>query len=170
MNTTVRLSFKPVTSPDLGGFKFYVEACSAFDADAYAEAYGLNRADIDAQDIHSAQDAAARLNDGEWLEVAHEAGDAHYSPEPARLGDAPHKQRGSAMELRTFTPEDAPPFRARAEVFQHSPYEAHVRLQSPRAAGKFSGRTVRFGRFGAVIDSITTTAGCGCPHCSGIEA
>ena len=76
MNTTAQLRFKTVTEPDFGGFTFYVEACSAFDADAYAEAYGLNRADIDAQDIHSAQDAAARLNDGEWLEVTHEAGDA----------------------------------------------------------------------------------------------
>lgn len=76
MNTTAQLSFKTVTAPDFGGFRFYVEAGGAFDADAYADAYGLNRADIDAQGIHSAQDAAARLNDGEWLEVTHDAGDA----------------------------------------------------------------------------------------------
>jgi len=61
-----------VTTPDFGGFKFYVEAGKCFDADDYADAYKLNRSDIDAQDIHSAQDAAGRLNNGEWLEVKHE--------------------------------------------------------------------------------------------------
>lgn len=71
--TTYRLSFKTVTAPDFGGFKFYVEAGRMFDADDYADAYKLNRSDIDAQDIHSAQDAAGRLNEGEWLEVTHEA-------------------------------------------------------------------------------------------------
>ena len=43
-----------------------------FDADDYAEAYGLDRVDFDAQDVHSVQDAAGRLNPGEWLEVSHE--------------------------------------------------------------------------------------------------
>lgn len=70
--TTYSLSFKTVTEPDLGGFRFYVEAGKLFDADDYASAYNLNRSDIDAQDIHSAQDAAGRLNPGEWLEVTHE--------------------------------------------------------------------------------------------------
>ena len=74
-NTTYSLSFKTVTAPDFSGFKFYVEAGRLFDADDYAEAYKLNRSDIDAQDIHSAQDATGRLNDGEWLEVTHEAND-----------------------------------------------------------------------------------------------
>ena len=71
--TTYSLNFKTVTAPDFGGFKFYVEAGRLFDADDYADAYKLNRSDIDAQDIHSAQDAADRLNDDEWLEVTHEA-------------------------------------------------------------------------------------------------
>lgn len=71
--TTYNLSFKTVTAPDFGGFKFYVEAGRLFDAGDYAEAYDLSRSDIDEQDIHSAQDAAGRLNDGEWLEVTHEA-------------------------------------------------------------------------------------------------
>ena len=70
--TTYSLNFKTVTEPDFGGFNFYVESGRLFDADDYADAYGLNRSDIDAQDIHSAQDAAGRLNDGEWLEVTHE--------------------------------------------------------------------------------------------------
>jgi hypothetical protein len=71
--TTYSLTFKTVTDPDFGGFKFYVEAGRLFDADDYADACNLNRSNIDAQDIHSAQDAAGRLNDGEWLEVTHEA-------------------------------------------------------------------------------------------------
>lgn len=73
--TTYSLSFKTVTTPDFGGFKFYVEAGRLFDADDYADAYKLNRSDIDAQDVHSAQDAAGHLTEGEWLEVTHEAND-----------------------------------------------------------------------------------------------
>lgn len=71
--STINLTFKTTTEPDFGGFKFFVEEGRLFDADDYAEAYGLNRSHIDAQDIHSAQDAAGRLNPGEWLEVTHEA-------------------------------------------------------------------------------------------------
>jgi hypothetical protein len=69
--STINLTFKTVTQPDLGGFMFFVEAGKLFDADDYAEAYGLNRSDLDAQDVHSAQDAAGRLNPGEWLRVEH---------------------------------------------------------------------------------------------------
>lgn len=72
MNIIYSLSFKTVTQPDFGGCMFYVEEGKLFDADDYADAYKLNRSDIDAQDIHSAQDAAGRLNDGEWLAVTHE--------------------------------------------------------------------------------------------------
>lgn len=73
MHPTYRLHFRTVTNPDLSGFKFYVEEGRLFDADDYADAYKLNRGDIDAQDIHSAQDAAGRLTAAEWLEVTHEA-------------------------------------------------------------------------------------------------
>lgn len=67
------LKFCVVTDPDFTGFRFYVEAGDVFDADVYAEAYNLHvSADIDAQDVHSAQDAASRLNTGEWLLVEHE--------------------------------------------------------------------------------------------------
>lgn len=72
---SIRLDFNTTATPDFGGFKFYVEQGRLFDADDYAEAYGLNRSDIDAQDIHSAQDAAGRLNPGEWLEVTHSTED-----------------------------------------------------------------------------------------------
>ena len=63
------LTFKTVTKPSLG---FYVASGSLFDADDYADSFNLNRSDIDYQDIHAAQDAAGRLNDGEWLAVTHE--------------------------------------------------------------------------------------------------
>jgi len=69
---TINLTFKTVTEPDFNGLMFYVEEGSLFDADDYAEAYGINRSDIDEQDIHSAQDAAGKLNPGEWLNVTFE--------------------------------------------------------------------------------------------------
>ena len=74
-NTTYRLNFKTVTELDLSGFVFYVEAGRLFDAEDYASAYGLNRSDIDDQDISRAQDAASLLKKGEWLAVTHEAND-----------------------------------------------------------------------------------------------
>ena len=73
--STINLNFKTVTNPDFSGFMFFVESGKLFDADDYAEAYNLNRSDIDAQDVHSAQDAAAQLNDGEWLLVEHSIDD-----------------------------------------------------------------------------------------------
>lgn len=69
---TINLTFATITDPDFGGNLFYVEEGSLFDADDYAEAYGINRSDIDEQDIHSAQDAAGKLNPGEWLNVTFE--------------------------------------------------------------------------------------------------
>lgn len=73
--TTINLTFKNVTDPDFSGFMFFVEAGKLFDADDYADAYSLNRSDIDAQDVHSTQDAAGRLNPGEWLQVEHSVGE-----------------------------------------------------------------------------------------------
>ena len=70
---TVKLTFKTVTNPDFTGFAFLVESGNLFDAFEYSGAYGLNLVDIDSQDIHSAQDAAGKLNDGEWLQVEHQA-------------------------------------------------------------------------------------------------
>ena len=71
MKTTINLHFKTVTNPDFEAFMFYVESGKLFDADDYSDAYNLNRNDIDAQDVHSCQDAAGKLNDGEWLLVEH---------------------------------------------------------------------------------------------------
>ena len=67
--TTINLSWTKTTSPDFSGFGFYVESGRAFDADDFASAYNLNRYDINPEHIHSAQDAAAQLGDGEWLRV-----------------------------------------------------------------------------------------------------
>lgn len=69
---TIRIAYKTTRSPDLGGFRFYVEAGQLFDADDYAKSYKLNRPDFDAADVHAAQDAAGRLLAGEWLEISHE--------------------------------------------------------------------------------------------------
>ena len=69
---TCRLTFKTVTTIDLGCFNFYVEEGELFDADDYAEAYRINRDDIDYQSIHAVQDATGHLNPGEWLQVEHE--------------------------------------------------------------------------------------------------
>ena len=69
---TSRLIWTTTTAPDFSGFRFYVEEGRLFDADDYAEAHGMDRVDFDAQDVHSVQDAAGRLNPGEWLEVSHE--------------------------------------------------------------------------------------------------
>ena len=55
---TTRLNWTTTTSPDFGGFRFYIEEGRLFDAGA--------------QDVHSVQDAAGRLSPGEWLEVSHE--------------------------------------------------------------------------------------------------
>jgi hypothetical protein len=72
MMNTINLTYTVVTDPDsLVGFKFYVESGNVFDADDFAEAYKLNRADLDAGDVHAVQDAAAKLNAGEWLMVSH---------------------------------------------------------------------------------------------------
>jgi len=69
--TAINLTTKIVNDPDLAGFMFYVESGKLFDADDYAETYNLNRSDLDAQDVHSAQNAAGQLNDGDWLLVEH---------------------------------------------------------------------------------------------------
>ena len=42
----IELTQSVTTQPDFSGFMFYVEAGRAFDADDYAEAYNLNRAEI----------------------------------------------------------------------------------------------------------------------------
>ena len=66
------LTFKTVNSIDFSGLGFYVAEGDLFDADDYAEAYRINRDDIDYQSIHAVQDAAGHLNPGEWLQVEHE--------------------------------------------------------------------------------------------------
>ena len=66
------LHFTTTTNPDFGGFKFFVECGKLFDAGDYAEAYKLDRAEIDADSISAVQDATGHLSPGEWLEVTHE--------------------------------------------------------------------------------------------------
>lgn len=72
MMSTVNLTYTVVTNPDsFVGFKYYVKAGDEFDADDYAAAYKLDRADLDAGDVLATRDAAAALMLGEWLTVAH---------------------------------------------------------------------------------------------------
>jgi hypothetical protein len=72
MMNTINLTCTVVTDADsLVGFKYYVKAGDRFDADDYAAAYNLDRAGLDADDVHAAQGAAANLDKGEWLEVSH---------------------------------------------------------------------------------------------------
>lgn len=70
--TTINLSWTKTTNPDVSGFGFYVESGRSFDADDFAGAYGLNRHDINPDHVHSVQDTAAQLGDGEWLRVEFE--------------------------------------------------------------------------------------------------
>lgn len=67
----IRLIWNITRNPDFDGFRFYVEAGDVFDADDYAEAYGLHRRDIDHNDIADVQAAASNMGDDEWLEVTH---------------------------------------------------------------------------------------------------
>lgn len=70
--STVNLTYAVVTDPDsFVGFKYYVKAGDMFNADDFAGAYKLNRADLDADDVLAIQDAAAKLAAGEWLTVSH---------------------------------------------------------------------------------------------------
>jgi hypothetical protein len=72
MMATINLTSTVVANPDsLVGFNFYVAFGDIFDVDAYAEAYKLNRTDLDADDVRTIQDAVAKLKAGEWLMVSH---------------------------------------------------------------------------------------------------
>lgn len=74
--TEINLSWTKTTNPDFSGFGFYVESGRMFDAGDFAEAYGLSRSDINPDHVHSVQDAAAQLGDGEWLRVEFERSEA----------------------------------------------------------------------------------------------
>ena len=68
-----RLTSRITTTPDLGGWCFFVPSGRDFDGFAYAAAYDLNDDDINALDIRDTADAARRLTEGQWLEVTHDA-------------------------------------------------------------------------------------------------
>ena len=72
MMSTINLSYTVVTNPEsLVGFNIYVASGQVFDADEYAEAYNLNRTDLDSDDVHTIQNAAVKLKAEEWLKVSH---------------------------------------------------------------------------------------------------
>ncbi|MFM2085280.1 MAG: hypothetical protein RLZZ237_149 [Pseudomonadota bacterium] len=69
---SVTLEYAVVTDPDaFVGFKYYVKAGQAFDADDFADAYKLNRSDLDPGSVLATREAAAKLQPGEWLTVSH---------------------------------------------------------------------------------------------------
>lgn len=70
--STVNLTYTVVTDPDsLVGFKYYIKAGDLFDDGDYSDAYKLNRADLDADDVMAIQVAVGILTPGEWLAVSH---------------------------------------------------------------------------------------------------
>jgi hypothetical protein len=72
MMGTINLTYAVVTDPDsFVAFQYYVKAGEVFDANVYAEAYRLNRNDLDADDVRATQDAVAKLGAGECLMVSH---------------------------------------------------------------------------------------------------
>ena len=72
MMTTINLTYTVVPDPDsLVGFNVYVASGQVLDGDEYAEAYKLNRTDLDPVDVPTIQYAAAELEAGEWLMVSH---------------------------------------------------------------------------------------------------
>ncbi|MBB5368587.1 MULTISPECIES: hypothetical protein [unclassified Janthinobacterium] len=69
---SITLEYAVVTDPDaFVGFKYYVKAGQAFNADDFADAYKLNRPDLDPGSVLATREAAAKLQPGEWLTVSH---------------------------------------------------------------------------------------------------
>ena len=69
---TVTLTYSVVTDPDaFVGYKYYVKAGQAFDADDFAYSYKLNRSDLDPDSVLATREAATNLQPGEWLVVSH---------------------------------------------------------------------------------------------------
>ena len=57
---SVTLEYAVVTNPDtFVGFKYYVKAGQAFDADDFAYSYKLTRADLDPDSVLATREAAA---------------------------------------------------------------------------------------------------------------
>lgn len=50
---------------------FCLDQYQPFDANDYAEVYGLNVSDIDPQDVHAVQDAQSQLGKDFWIAVDH---------------------------------------------------------------------------------------------------
>lgn len=68
----LKLTASVTTAPDFDGWGFFVAAGKRFDVDAYAEAYGVNRADLDINCFIAVVEKARALKVGEWLKVSHE--------------------------------------------------------------------------------------------------
>ena len=67
----INLQWATTTNPGYDGWYWYVPGGDVFEVDMYAEAYDLNRCDINPDSIRAVQDAAGHLNRGEWIQVTH---------------------------------------------------------------------------------------------------
>lgn len=67
----IRLDWGVTRYPAFDGFRYFVEYNTVFDVGDFCDAYGLDRSDIDDNDVASVQYAAANLAPDEWLEVTH---------------------------------------------------------------------------------------------------
>lgn len=64
------LNFKATKKPDMSGVVFVVEAGKELDIQSFSDWAGLFWRNIDQEHVKSAQDAAAQLNPGEYLELS----------------------------------------------------------------------------------------------------
>lgn len=111
--TTINLSWTKTTNPEFSGF--YVESGRSFDAGDFAEAYNLNRHDINPDHVHSVQDAAAQLGAGEWLcvefELAEEVEDVDQNSlladTEAMIAAARHDMDDESKTARAIDRNDA---------------------------------------------------------------
>ena len=67
----IKLKFHTVDSAGFGPDTF-IGVFDFFDADKFCEKNNINRAELDADDVHAAQSCAAQLSEGEWMQVSYE--------------------------------------------------------------------------------------------------
>jgi len=67
------LSCSVVNPPDFGGFYFFVKSGGNFDAQEYAEVYGIDPVDIDESTIGAVRNWVKRLGENEWLAISHQS-------------------------------------------------------------------------------------------------
>ena len=67
----VHISFSKARSPDFSGSHAFVGRGEHFDAQGYAASHGFEPCELDAHDLHTAEEAIDDLGKGEWLDISH---------------------------------------------------------------------------------------------------